>query len=64
MPCEQFGNGFICSNDVVEHNGFWIEFPPIGCPPMLNKRTYAVINKPPRAFWVAVEDYLKQEKRK
>lgn len=61
MPCERIGNAIVCSNTIIEHKGFIIEFPKIGCPAMLNK-DYEIIDKPPKEFWDAVEDYQYKQK--
>lgn len=55
-PCKKIGNAIVCSNTVVEHKGFTIEFPKIGSPAMLNK-DFEIVDDPPQEFWEAVEDY-------
>ena len=66
MACNKVKDGFICSNDIVKHNGFLIEFPPIGCPAMLDPDTHAVIEYEATTdeFWAAVEDYQLISKNK
>lgn len=59
MPCERIQDGFICSNNIVTHKGYIIEFPKTGSPAMLHPQTHAVLdyNETPQGFWDAVEDY-------
>lgn len=61
MPCERVGKAIVCSNTVVEHKGFTIELPKIGCPAMLNK-DFEIVDDPPKEFWEAVEDYQYRQK--
>lgn len=56
MPCIKTKDGFVCEYKTVEHGGFLIEFPPIGCPVPLNKKTLCP-KKPTREFWDALESF-------
>ena len=61
MSCKRIGDAIVCEANTVEYGGFLIEFPPIGCPAMLNKDTFEVISyqDTPDEFWEAVALYNK-----
>lgn len=59
MPCQPIKDGFICSNKIVTHKGYVIEFPPIGSPVMLHPLLHAALDysETPKEFWDAVADH-------
>lgn len=61
MPCHRIKDGFVCCNKIVKFRGFTIEFPPIGCPVMLDKELQPIeYEDTPQKFWRAVEAYMEK----
>ena len=59
MPCVRIKDGFMCFANVVEYNGWLMEFPSIGTPVMLDRETMEPFDfcDTPDAFWDAVKEY-------
>jgi len=61
MPCERIGTAIVCSNKIIECDGFKIEYPQIGCPVMLDGDLMPVnYEDTPKEFWDAVKNYQKK----
>ena len=66
MPCERIKDGFMCSSNTVEYNGWLMEFPAIGTPVMLKWGTFEVVDycDTPSAFWDAAKEYQAKQNLK